>query len=181
MVLYRFNHLSQTLKATSAGLFSVSLANTAAGAPKYVYKPFLVVPRTTTVAVANSTHDHHDPGYHGPYGEGSPKGNYMSIKFEGWEKWKSWKDVPDHLIPTSSWRDPDNPIYAHPKYVKMRKQQLFAQRPCGLPVYLRTTEDRYLYYVIVVMVAICLLNAWYNQYTIIYKTPYPDHNLFYFF
>ena len=174
MVLYRFNHLSQSLKATSAGLFSVSVANTSAGAPKYVYKPFLIVPRSTTAVVAKQSSDH-------GHGDSYPPGGYISKKFDGWEKWKTWRDVPDHLIPTSSWRDPDNPIYAHPKYIKMRKMQLFWQRPCDLPVYLRSTADRYLYYLVLVLVIGCLLNAWYGQYLIIYKKYYPDHNLFYFF
>jgi hypothetical protein len=174
MVLYRFNHLSQTLKSTSAGLFNVSLSQTASGTPKYVYKPMLYAPRSAVNVVSNQSSDHghgqaHDPGY------------YVSTKFKGWENWKTWKDVPDELIPKSSWRDPDNPIYAHPTYIKFRKQQLFYQRPCGLPVYLRSTGDRYMYYFCVIGVICCLARSYYDMYQIIYKDVYPDSNLFYFF
>lgn len=173
MVFYRFNHLSQTLKSTSAGVFSVSVAKTAAGAPKYVYKPFLMAPTATaetTVAHQSSGHGHHDPGH------------YVSKQFDGWENWKSWKDVPDDRIPKSSWRDPDNPIYSHPRYIKYRKQCLFVQRPCGLPIYLREGRNDYIRYygIVTVIIVLCILQC-YDYYDLIYKKYYPDSNLFYFF
>ena len=173
MVFYRFNHLSQSLKAGSTGCLAVSLPKSVTGAPRYVYKPLLAAPRTTTELAALQSSDH--GGHHDP-------GHYISKKFDGWEKWKSWKDVPDHLIPRTSWRDPDNPVYAHPQFVKMRKQQLFMQRPCDLPIYLRNGDrDRYLYAVIVVLVATCFLINMKMHYENIYKKYYPDSNLFYFF
>ena len=41
--------------------------------------------------------------------------------------WKSWRDIPDSMIPTTSKRDPDNPIYKTRKYVNYRKQQIWFQ------------------------------------------------------
>lgn len=41
--------------------------------------------------------------------------------------WKSWRDIPDSMIPTTSKRDPNNPIYGTRKYVDYRKQQIWFQ------------------------------------------------------
>ena len=197
MVFYRFNHLTQSLKATPAGLFTVTVGKTASGAPKYVYKPLLTVPTqssglfpilkkslsssTPTQASATTTVSHteahdasHDHGHH--------HGPYISPKFKGWENWKTWRDVPDELIPKTSWRDPDNPIYSSQKFINLRKKQIFYQRPCDLPLYLRGGPASYVnYYFIVVTTWFFVFFSLYVHYEMIYKDFYPDSNLFYFF
>ena len=177
MVFYRFNALTQALKATPAGLFAVSVSKTASGAPKYVYKPLLSAPRTTAQVKSLLSSDSHGHGH----GHDDP-GYYVSTKFKGWENWKSWRDVPDDLIPKTSWRDPDNPVYSHPTFIANRKKQIWFQRPCGLPVYLRDGDkDRYMFAVIVLLTAYGVLWGLYEHYNNIYKKYYPDSNLFYFF
>lgn len=197
MVFYRFNQLTQSLKATPAGLFTVTVGKTASGAPKYVYKPMLTVPvessglfnitkslssssttqssATTTVSHAEShdaSHGHGDH-HHGPY---------ISPIFNGWEKWRTWRDVPDSLIPTTSWRDPDNPVYQSQKFINLRKKQIFYQRPCGLPLHLKGGPASYLnYYMIVIVTWVNVAICAYFQYEMCYKEYYPDSNLFYFF
>lgn len=61
-------------------------------------------------------------------------------------KYTSIHDIPDELVPTTSWRDPDNPVYRTRRFVNLRKKQiLYAQDPHA-PSYLKTKENRYLYY-----------------------------------
>ena len=64
-----------------------------------------------------------------------------SVKVE--PKFKTWKDVPDSMVPTTSARDPGNPLYRHPRWIKLKKQQIWAQQ-INRPVYLLFTRDKYL-------------------------------------
>ncbi len=41
--------------------------------------------------------------------------------------WKSWTDIPDSMIPTTSRRDPNNKIYSTKTYINLRKQQIWFQ------------------------------------------------------
>lgn len=169
MVFYRFSSLNGTLKATSAGLFSVTVGKGASGTPKYVYKPLLNAaskPMALAAVASSSSHSH----VHVPKG------------WEGYKEWKSWKDVPDTLIPTSSKRDPENPVYSNPKYIAFRKKQIYFSRPVDLPVYLLGGDkDKFWIYFMWTATGLCLLNAFYEQYKSIYKKYYPDSNLFIFF
>ena len=62
-------------------------------------------------------------------------------------KYERWQDVPDHLIPTTSKRDPDNEIYSHPNYIKYRKNQIFFQQDDGVPIYFkRGLRSKILFY-----------------------------------
>ncbi|RWS12538.1 hypothetical protein B4U79_17444 [Dinothrombium tinctorium] len=66
---------------------------------------------------------------------------------------KSWKEIPDELIPTTSKRDPHNAIYRHPKYIAFRKKQIFFQQDDGVPLYFREgLKDYILFYSIIVLV-----------------------------
>jgi len=94
--------------------------------------------------------------------------------WENWRQWKSWKDVPDSLIPTTSVRDPDNLVYAHPTYIKHRKQQIWHQIPDGKLVWQKMGYDMPAYYTILVVLAITLSMAFYEHYKMIYKKYYPD-------
>jgi hypothetical protein len=61
-------------------------------------------------------------------------------------KYKRWQDVPDSLIPKTSKRDPENPIYSHPRYINYRKKQIFYQQEDGIPVYLKNGPTDYILY-----------------------------------
>ncbi|CAG2173628.1 unnamed protein product [Oppiella nova] len=76
--------------------------------------------------------------------------------------WKSWRDIPDSMIPTTSKRDPNNPIYGTRKYVDYRKQQIWFQIPDGVPVFLKGgTTDKVLYYGLwVAVTTLVLVNAY---------------------
>jgi hypothetical protein len=50
--------------------------------------------------------------------------------------WKSWRDIPDSLIPTSSKRDPNNKIYGTRAYINLRKQQIWMQAMDNTFIYL---------------------------------------------
>jgi len=177
MVFYRFNSLNQTLKATSAGIFSVSVAKTASGAPKYVYKPILSSTAPAVTAVASSSSHSHDHGPERVYGF-----HLTPEQWKGWENWNTYKDVPDHLVRTSSQRDPNNPVYSNPTYIRLRKKQIFYSRPSDLPVYLlggqRDKINHALIWFCVMFFAGCGLKL---QYENIYKKYYPDSNLFILF
>ena len=41
--------------------------------------------------------------------------------------WKSWQDIPDSMIPTTSKIDPDNDIYKERHYINLRKKQIWYQ------------------------------------------------------
>jgi hypothetical protein len=185
MVFYRFNSLSQGLKATSAGLFNVTVTQTANGAPKYVYKPMLTaVPKAPSLALtaASSSHASHGHGHGHGQSSYSYDPHYCPKGWENWREWKSWKDVPDSLIPTTSKRDPDNTVYSNPAYINMRKKMIWYQRPVGLPVYLLNGwKDKVLIYFMWTATILSCLYVSYLHYQEIYKKYYPDSNLFYFF
>ncbi|XP_054156826.1 uncharacterized protein LOC128955202 [Oppia nitens] len=72
--------------------------------------------------------------------------------------WKSWRDIPDSMIPTTSKRDPNNPIYGTRKYVDYRKQCIWYQINNGVPVYLKAgTTDYALYYLAWAGITVMLL------------------------
>lgn len=161
MVFYRFNSLSQSLKNSSGNVLTIYASSGRSGAPRFVYKPILSKDfAPSTVSAASSSHGH---------GVDVPK------RWAGWENWKSWRDVPDHLIPKSSKRDPDNLVYEHPEYIKLRKQQIWCQIPNGVPIYLRMgARDYIMYYGLIVSLAIMLSYNAYGFYEEIYKKYYPD-------
>jgi hypothetical protein len=71
--------------------------------------------------------------------------------------WKSWRDIPDSMIPTTSKRDPDNPIYGTRTYVDYRKKQIWFQIPDGVPVFLKGgTPDKIAYYGVWIGVTVLL-------------------------
>ena len=41
--------------------------------------------------------------------------------------WKSWKDIPDEMIPKTSPIDIDNEIYKTKQYINLRKKQIWYQ------------------------------------------------------
>ncbi|CAG2104236.1 unnamed protein product [Medioppia subpectinata] len=77
--------------------------------------------------------------------------------------WQSWRDIPDSMIPTSSRRDPNNPIYGTRRYVNFRKKQIWSQIPDGTPVYLKFgAADKVLYYGLIVGTAALVLTNVYH-------------------
>ena len=128
--------------------------------PRLAYRPLLASNKFPLVTSTASSH--------GPFTKAPPG-------CEGWENWKSWKDVPDYLIATSSKRDPNNPIYSNPQYIKLRKQQIWMQLPNGVPVWLRMgTRDYVMYYGIIAGLSFCFCVTGYAMYGEIYKKFYPD-------
>ena len=180
MVLYRFCQLSQSLKFTSAGTFVVSSVQKTNGAVKHVYKPILTAPPPPIASAPShsassaSAHGHseHDHGHH----KKVPKG------WEGCENWKSWKDVPDSLVPTYSLRDPNNTVYSDPRYIALKKKQIWAQSRMDVPSYLLFgTRDKAALIALYVIMAALAGKTFYEYYLDIYKQYYPDSNLFFFF
>lgn len=152
-----------------------TISNT--GAPTYQYKPILslenVTQITATSAMSSGGHGHAPEVY-----RGTAKG------WEGIEKCKTWKDIPDEWVPKTSKIDPDNPIYADAKYIKIRKKQIWAQRPGAqdIPVYLMFGDiDKYQVIAFTVVLIGAILYSLSMHYKNIYKKYYPDHNLFFFF
>lgn len=177
MVFYRFNSLSQGLKATSAGLFNVTVCKSGgAGGAKYVYKPILsAVPKTpSALSVATSSSHSHSSFSFDPH--------YVPKGWENYKDWKTWKDVPDSLIPMNSKRDPENAIYSNQTYINLRKKQIFFRRPVDLPVYLLAGQsDVYKMWFMWSATILTVLYISYEHYKEIYKKYYPESNLFYFF
>lgn len=175
MVFYRFNQLAQSLKVTARQVLVITPGVSKSGAPRFVYKPILNLENAPSVSgasvAASSTSSH---------------GHHVTIPkaWAGCENWKSWKDVPDDWIPKTSKRDPDNMIYSDPRYIKLRKKQVWAQRPTAAdtPVYLLNgTPDKIMFYGLVASTFFFLLYAFYKHYLNIYKKYYPDSNLFILF
>ena len=174
MVFYRFNQLAQSLRVTPRQVLAVTKTTSESGAPRFVYKPLLTiqnVPATSGGAIAPSSSSSH---------------HHIEIPkaWAGSENWTSWKDVPDEWIPTTSKRDPDNLIYAEPRYIALRKKQVFAQRPSArdTPVYLLNgTPDKIGFWFLVIATGLGLSWSFYEHYKNIYKKYYPDSNLFFFF
>lgn len=189
MVLYRFCQLSQSLKFTPAGTFLVSSVPKANGGVKHVYKPILTAPpppiasAPSHAASSASAHGHAEHGHGHGHGHDHDHGHRkFPESWKGWENWKSWKDVPDHLVPTYSLRDPNNAVYSDPRYIAIKKKQIWAQTRMDLPSYLMFgTRDKVVLGLLYTAIAIVAANTFYDYYLDIYKQYYPDSNLFYFF
>lgn len=145
MVYHRFNALVQGLKATGAKSALDVFLPGAKSTPRFVYKPILSntnAPIYSALAkgASSDSHGHADV----------PK------EWAGWETWKRWQDVPDHLIPKSSKRDPDNGIYADPEYINFRKRQIWFQLPDGKLVWQKLPGDMFLYYSMIVSLTVLI-------------------------
>lgn len=177
MASYRFSQMAQALRSSPLQVVKKIPTITSSGAPTFQYKPILaaenLVASTTVVSSMSSGHGHLPEPM-----RGTAKG------WAGSENWKSWKDVPDEWIPKTSKIDPENPIYADPKYIKIRKKQVWAQRPGAqdIPVYLMFGQiDKIQVLAFTLALSAVLLWSLYMHYQNIYKKYYPDSNLFILF
>lgn len=168
--------MAQVMRSSPLQVLKKTPSITSTGAPAFEYKPILSLEnltQSTSISPMSSGHGHAVEVY-----RGTPKG------WEGIEKCKTWKDIPDEWIPKWSAIDPDNPMYNDAKYIKIRKKQVWAQRPGAqdIPVYLMFGNiDKY--QVIAFSIALFATILWsiYMHYQNIYKKYYPDSNLFILF
>lgn len=177
MAGYRFSQMAQALRSSPLQVLKKTPTISSTGAPTYSYKPILSVENmaqvTSSVSALSSGHGHLPEVY-----RGTAKG------WEGIEKCKTWKDIPDEWVPKTSKIDPENPIYADAKYIKIRKKQIWAQRPGAqdIPVYLMFGQiDKIQVIAFTIALACMILWSLSMHYQNIYKKYYPDSNLFILF
>jgi len=100
-------------------------------------------------------------------------------KYEGWISpngvirlpegriWNHWKEVPMELVDmlNAANRDPTNPIYRHPRYINLRKKQIFFQQQDGLEIWRKGgTKDIVLFRIMQVCYATMVAIVFYNIY-----------------
>lgn len=71
-------------------------------------------------------------------------------------KFKTWKDVPDSMVPIPT-RDPDNPIYRSPNWMRLKKKQIWASQ-INRPVYLLFDIDKYI--IGALLIAMCIIQGY---------------------
>lgn len=61
-------------------------------------------------------------------------------------RWHTIDEIPDEMVPQSSLRDPENPLYRTRRWVNFKKKQILFQQRDGVSDYMRTRMARFSYY-----------------------------------